>query len=142
MRRPLTLLTIAATALAAAGCGGDGGGGGTDAEVRKAVEDYLTALAAGNGRRACDQLTPGAQKEAVEIVTAAFADSGDIDCEQAIEELSRDAGQDTKRTILNPEVSEVEVDGDTATARVKGLSEPARLSRVGDGWKVSRNVTG
>ena len=138
----MTILALAAMALAA-GCGGDGnGGGGPDAQVTKAVEDYVTAVAAGNGRRACDQMTSGAQKEAVEIVTAAFTDSGGIGCEEAIGELSKDAAPESKKAMLNPEISDVEIEGDKATAKVKGLSEPAQLAKVDDAWKLSRALTG
>jgi hypothetical protein len=47
-----------------ASCGG--GGGGETSEVRAEVDDWLSALATGNGKddskRACTHLTPGLQK--------------------------------------------------------------------------------
>lgn len=48
-----------------ASCGG-GGGGGETSQVRAEVDDWLSALAIGNGKgdskRACTHLTPGLQK--------------------------------------------------------------------------------
>jgi hypothetical protein len=141
MRRLLTILAVAGAA-AAAGCGGGDGGGDDEERITRVVDDYLTALASGNGERACAQLTPGAQKEAVETVTAAFPDAGGMSCEDAIAELSADTDQRRKETMLNPKVEDVAVSGDSATARVKGLSGTARLQRVEDAWKLIRNLTG
>ena len=137
MRRPLTLLAIVAAGLAA-GCGGGDDGGGDEGDVRKAAEDYLTAVAAGNGERACGQLTPVAQKEAVDTVTAALPDV-DYDCSEAITELSGDLPPDRKRALLNPDISEVTIAGDSAQVRVQGLPAPTTLSRLEGDWKVARS---
>ncbi len=141
MRRTLTLLALLAAAAGAGGGGGDEGGGDED-EVRRVARDYLTGLAAGNGRRACGSMTEAAQKAAVETVTAAFPDSPEVTCEQAVEDLSADMDPTRKRALLNPEFREVEVSGDRATVAIKGAEGSAVLARTGDQWRVTRSDVG
>jgi hypothetical protein len=139
MRLPPAIVALALAA-AIAGCGGDDGADDAD-EVRQVTRDYLTALAAGNGRRACEQLTEQARREAIETVTAAFLDAEDVTCEEAIAELSADIAEDRKRALLNPEISDVEIEGDRAEVRVKSVNGSTTLSRVGDAWRVVRSDT-
>ena len=136
----MTVLALAGAA--AGGCGGDGSGGSASDEVKAATKDYLTGLAAGNGQRACGQMTAGAQKEAIEAVTAAYPESPELTCPQAITELSQDVAPDSKRAMLNPAFQAVEVDGGRAEARVKALHQTVRLERAGDDWKVAHGVSG
>lgn len=138
MRRAVTLLAIACAGVAA-GCGGDDGGG-DDEQVRDVVRDYLTGLAAGNGDRACAQLTEEARKELVSEVTAAFPDPPELSCEEAVVDLSQDIAPIDKRKFLNPEVTKVSVDGDRATVTVKGLDGPTTLARDGDDWRIARRA--
>ena len=133
----LTALALACTA--AAGCGGDDGESAED-QVRKTVRDYLTALAAGTGDRACPALTAEAQAQAVEEVTASFAMAPDLSCKQAIRELSVDLEPADERVLLNPKVRKVSVRGDRATAEVERLAEPVPLRRVDDDWRVAQST--
>lgn len=137
MRRALALLALAAAA-AAGGCGGDGGSGDED-EIRRVARDYLSGLAAGNGRRACAQMTDSARKAAVDLVTGAFANAPDVTCEQAVEDLSADIAPDRKQALLNPKVREVEIDGDAARVIVEGVTGSTQLTRDGDAWRVARS---
>ena len=138
MRRVWTLLAIVGAA-AAAGCGGDEG---SDSDrVTKVAEDYLSSFAAGNGVRACAEMTKQAQAAAVSAVTAAFPESAELSCAQAVKELSQDVAPESKRAMLNPEVVKVDVSGDRAQARLKGLGQPLRLERVEDDWKVARGIS-
>lgn len=134
----MTALAIVCTA--AAGCGGDDGGDSAEEQVRKAVRDYLTALAAGNGQRACATLTEEAKEQAVEEVVGAFANAPEIDCAQAVEELSVDLAPADERVLLNPKVGRVAVRDDRATAQVDRLARPVPLRRVGDRWRVAQST--
>lgn len=141
MRRVLTIAAVACACAGLAACGGDDEdkGGSPEAEVRKVVKDYLTALGAGNDQRACGNLSPEGQKALVEEVTAAFATSDDMSCREALRELAADIAQDDKRVLLNPEVGKVSVNGSMATAEVRRLAGPVPLRRVGDRWRVERS---
>jgi hypothetical protein len=134
MRRASTLLAIVCTALAA-GCGGKDEPSDEDA-VRKVVGDYASAIGAGNGDRACKQMTEPGRRATVERVTAAFAQPIDIGCQEAVTELSNDLSGRTKRALLNPRVESVEVSGETASVRLRGVGGTTRLSRVDGGWRV------
>lgn len=137
MRIAMTALAIACTA--AIGCGGGEGGDSPDEQVRKAARDYLTALAAGNGRRACATLTEEAKEQAVEEVTAAFATAPEMTCAQAVRELSVDLVPADERVLLNPKVGKVSVRGDRATVEVDRLTRPVPMQRVGDVWRVAQS---
>ncbi len=138
MRRLLTGLALASAV--AAGCGGDDGGSSPEDEVRKAVRDYLTAVASGNHERACSTLTAEAQEELVEVVTAAFADPERISCGDALQELSADVSPEDKKLLLNPRVGKVSIQGDRATAEVERLAQPTPLTRIKDDWRVTRST--
>jgi hypothetical protein len=138
MKRLATVLAIACAGLAGCG-GGDDGGGGPEEEVRKAVRDYLTAIASGNGERACSTLTNEAQERIVEEVTAAFAEPGELGCGDAIQELSADIAPEVKPVLLNPKVEKVSIQGDRATAEVQKLAEPTTLERIREDWRIVRS---
>ncbi|HEV3000711.1 MAG TPA: hypothetical protein VGW75_08230 [Solirubrobacteraceae bacterium] len=134
MRRALSLLAIGCAGLAA-GCGGDADS--DEEEIRRVVRDFATAVAAGNGERACRQLTGTGQRELVEAVTAAFPDPGDVGCEEAVGELSNDMAPERKTALLNPKVRDVEIVSDSAEVRLAGLGRPVRLSREDGNWQVA-----
>ncbi len=136
MRRALTLLAIATTGLAASACGGDDKGGDED-QVRSATKEFVTGLAAGNGRRTCAQMTTAARKEVVDTVTAAYPDPELADCEPAIEALSEDIESERKQAMLNPRFAKVEIVGDSAEVTVKGVTGKTKLSRVDGDWQVA-----
>lgn len=107
-------------ALVAIGCGGDGGGEGPEDSVRALYD----ALAAGDGERACGELTERGQAE----VTKA---TGDSSCAEALTAADRSEFEDA-------EVQEVDTSGETGTATVRTGSSTKRLAlrKVGDEWKV------
>ena len=118
MSLPLVVLT--ALVLALASCGGDDGdsgdSGGSD-------EDQVTAVIgtfADGGSGACDVMTDAAAEELF---------GGRDQCEEA-------AGESEGADV---EVEDVQIDGDTATA--KATSEGSRatitLEKDGDDWKIS-----
>lgn len=116
-----------------AGCGGES----EEDAVKKTLTTYLTALANGDGSEACDQTT-GEQARAI------FQDSlyrlpelRATSCADALSKLSGSLGADEKETIEDAEVTNVEIDGSSATAELVGGTEVVDLSKSGDGWLIS-----
>lgn len=72
------------------------------------LERFYAAAGEGNGRQACERLTP-----------AARAPAGGLECETAIDQLGRLGGEQTQRRFAAVEVRNVRVDGDRATAQVQ-----------------------
>jgi hypothetical protein len=139
MRRVATIVAIAVAGLA--GCGGDDGdGGGPEAEVRKAVRDYMTAVASGNTERACSTLTNAAQEALAEEVMAAFAGGGRLSCSDALRELSADVAPEAKPVFLNPKVAKVTIFGTRATAEVEKVAGTVPLRLVDDEWRVDKGM--
>ena len=128
MRLLLTVLT--ALVLALASCGGDddddsGGSGSGAADNGAAVsdEDQITEVVetfAGSGSEACDVITDEYMKELF----------GGRD--QCLEQAEEGGGSD-------PEIDNIEVTGDTATAdgTVDGDTINFTLEKDGDDWKIS-----
>ena len=90
----------------------------TDEEkIEQAVVSYNEALVGGDGEAACAQLTARAREQVVEAATSSLGVPPDPpDCATAVEAVHGRAGGAAPR--VNPEVvTEVEVQGDRATAR-------------------------
>lgn len=116
-------------------------------EVTQVVKTYEQALMGGDGDRACAQLTPDAQRALVR--SAAAAGLGD-DCREIalatqgyVERLiaqapSPERAAAARRLIVDPPVEIVEIDADSATARLtETMSDPIRLARGDDGWRIT-----
>jgi hypothetical protein len=137
MRRMLIVMVLGAAA--AAGCGG-GDEPDSGEEARSAARSYIGALTGGDAVKACDQMTAEAQKQAIETVTAAYPDAGDLPCTEAVGDLRADLDKELRRALRKPEIVAVKVDGDRADVTVKGLNRPLRLARVDGEWKVARII--
>ena len=112
------------------------------------VRTYEAALMSGDGKAACSQLTSRARHDL--LTGAAAAGLGDS-C-QGVAETMRAYVQSlidgapsparaaaARRTIENPSVEVVSIDGDRATARVEDSSRyPIPLERGDGGWKIAR----
>jgi hypothetical protein len=155
-------VALVAVALAAGGCGGDDDGGdekesgqapapttapteaapagGSDEEgVRTTMTTYTKAVAAGDGKTACEQLTENARGIAARA-QGAKADT----CEGVISEVAkllREADRAKLRSI-GPNDVEVEIDGDSATADIKGSKTTAKLVRRDDRWLIDQYNAG
>jgi hypothetical protein len=93
--------------------------------VRETIKRFNRAAAEGDGKEACDQLTPGAQA------------TGGLRCETVIDQLGRLGGEAAKRRLAAVEVRNVTVSGKTATAEAQiPTQSPTRLQLE----KVPRRV--
>jgi hypothetical protein len=119
------IAALAALSIAAfAGCGPFGGG------PEDAVKDFSEALADGDGEKACDQVTDEYKEQEL----------GGDDCEQNIEDAADELKDEDKDKLRDVEVSDVEEDGDKATAKVKLEGEDedeVELEKVDGDWKIS-----
>jgi hypothetical protein len=121
----------------------------TDAsvDIRRVVKTYETALMTGDGKTACAQLTSSARGELIDSARHVGAEPS---CQGAatlmkryIDYLASQAptparAADARRMIEDPPVRVTRVDGDSATARIVGVSgHPIPLTRTGGGWKIS-----
>jgi uncharacterized protein DUF4878 len=125
----LVSVALAGLALLAVSCGGSA--------PDETVRDYFTAIIAGDGERACGELTPmlrreidrapavrGAGRTCVEVMELAAGLNPDLS-EQDVEDLS----------------IETEEEGERATARLQNplvrREETINLAKVDDEWKIS-----
>lgn len=111
------------------------GGGNQETAVKAAVDGYVRAFAAGNGKAACDSLTDSAQQ----AVAGLGRKIGARDCQSAMEK-TRQIGGDEVRTIAKKiRVGKVDVDGGRAkvTLHAAGEDSIAELERTEKGWKIS-----
>jgi hypothetical protein len=120
-------LVVALAVLAlAAGCGSDGGG--DIDQARDAVSDYFTAIAEGDGARACGRMTEQAQQQ--------FADQGGSgSCEEAVERLSEQLPDQDLAPLRDPQV-DVTLNRDKATASVEDGPSDITVVKVDGGWLI------
>ena len=122
-------------ALAASGCGGGSDQPDPDA-ARSAVSDFAKAFGAGDGGKACDLLTSTAQAAIVKRVKVLAAAT---DCPTAIERLHDAAGSQVTGAFSTAKVTDVQVKGDTATARLVsgGHSTSVALTKQDGDWRLT-----
>lgn len=144
-RSRLIALHVALVALVAlAGCGG-----GTDPRekqaVTAAVRTFFSALADGDGRRACAELTASGQASLV-----ASAGAGGVACPQAIAIASRRLPAAVRQGLRAIELRAVAISGTHASVRddditsargdLRSVLRPGnitRLSRSEGSWKLT-----
>jgi hypothetical protein len=122
MRRVVALAVL----VLAAGCGSDGGG--DIDQAGNAVGDYFTAIAEGDGARACGLMTEQAQEQ--------FADGGGTaSCEEAVERLSDHLSDEDLAPLSDPQV-DVTLNRDKATVSVEGGPSDITVVKVDGEWLV------
>lgn len=142
MRR--TRWAAALAVVLATGCGG-GPTPGDRRAAKGAVRTFLTALADGDGARACGELTPAARSTMVVAAGAARAP-----CAAAIEAASRRLAPSVRAGLADVRVVAVKVADDHATVaddaiksargdlrsvlRVGGVT---RLQKLAGDWKIA-----
>jgi hypothetical protein len=117
---------LAALSLAAfAGCGPFGGDSPEDV-----IKDFSEAVADGDGEKACDLVTDEYREQEL----------GGDQCEEQVEQGAEAASDEELDRLRDIEVSDVEEDGDKATAKVKAEGEDedeVELEKVDGDWKLS-----
>ncbi len=138
MRAFVATVGVLLTAVAV-GCGsGEDGAGKSPADV---VTAYHTAIAAGDAKSACGQLSDAAQKQLRDSTQGAARGS----CEQVIELISAFYDGSAKKALKEAKIAITE-DGDAATATFQaplGLGGPPTsqsydLVRSDGNWKIEK----
>jgi ketosteroid isomerase-like protein len=128
MRRR-TATALVALALGIAGCGGDDDGGSDEDKIKSTIDDYASAVRDSDQPKACELLTDDAK--------AKIEERTGKQCQSFVTNLGT-FGADEQLTGV--EASEVEVDGNKATATVKGAGEieiEVDLIKDGADWKIT-----
>jgi hypothetical protein len=117
------------------------------AEVRRVVKTYETAILRGDGTTACAQLTAGAVREMLQRSAGVGQGNSCAAVGRSVKRYvdslmaqapSPERAAAARRILDDPQVEVVSVDGDTATARIAGVSnKPIRLAHAGGGWKIT-----
>lgn len=124
---------VVAVAVAVAGCGGGGGGKSEKQKIEATLRDYFTAFADGDGERACSHLANDTKERLVRISKAG-------DCPATLEQAAEQPKiKPFLSELRDAKVGTIEVDGDTALAKVTaiGQSEAVPLRKEGDAWKLT-----
>ena len=126
---PLRTAAIAAVAaLAFAGCGAQS----DDEKIRAAVTDYYKAFAAGDGEKACAQLSDKARDQ---FTLRSRAPGCPAAVARAVE---RPDVKKFRNRLGDVSIQGVDVNGRTATADVSAIGSKTKVPLVRDGetWKI------
>jgi hypothetical protein len=131
MRRAGTLLSILAIALA--GCGG---GSSPADDAKSTLKSYLDAFVNGDGAKACGLMSKGTRDQFVSRVKVLTKTT---DCTKAITTIRAAAGAPAIDALKKTKISDVKVDGDTATAKLASGSGSTTtvLKKEGGDWKIT-----
>ena len=131
--RTVCLLTIAVVA----GCGGGGAPKSDVDAVSQVLRDAASAVADGDGDKACGYLTSDAQRQAALQLGAGAL--GNVDCPTLIKRGTAFMSPLDKQQIRSLEPTNVRVNGTSAGARMAGRGTSIRLNlqKDGDDWKIS-----
>ncbi len=133
MKRTAGILTSVLLAITTVGCGGTS----DSSQVASTVKAFLTALANGNGTKACDQLTASQAQTVVQLL----AQQGVTNCAAAVSRAASSLNASDKQKLLNAKVVNVHVSGNSATADIQGGTQPATLSKAGGRWYISAGIS-
>ena len=131
-----------------AGCGGGGGSASDTDAVAQTLKSATSALASGDGGKACGYLTPDAQRQAQ--LQAGIAALGTTDCPTMVNRATAFMSPLDRKQIESLEPSNIAVNGDSASATVatqvggSPMSVDLNLQKVDGDWKISgfRNEVG
>jgi hypothetical protein len=126
-RLPLSFAALAALILAA-GCGGGSGGGGSsdEGQIKAVYQQAVDGLHAGDAGRFCDALGAKARK-------SLSGQALGLDCKKAMTLALAEDGDDLKKQDGGT-LSDIEVDGDTATAQSSNGGQ-VQFARENGAWK-------
>lgn len=131
---------MVAAIAALSGCGGSDESDPQADAVAETYTTYIDAVKRGDGKAACELLTPAFQRRAGRsIAVGTRADLKNASCQKAIVE-----GRLPQLQQVVPDLEQIEVDGDRATGFDPGEGEigPQRVifRRLGGDWKISRTI--
>jgi hypothetical protein len=140
MRRAFLAALIVA-ALVAAGCGGSSSDSKDVDAITKSYTAYVEAVKSGDGKTACQHLTPAFQRQAAQLATPSkHAQVKGAGCAKAISE-------GTLRSVLRnfePKLERVQVNGDAATGFQPGEGplgpQKVFFRRLGGDWLIAAVV--
>jgi hypothetical protein len=127
-------LVVAGTLLG--GCGGGGKKVPDTQAAGAAVTGFAKAFGSGDGKTACDLLTPAARAAFVKRVQGLATTR---DCATGMVKVHDAAGADVNAAFSAATVSNVKVTGDSATATLtaSGHSTSVSLARQGGKWRLN-----
>jgi hypothetical protein len=100
------------------------------------VKTYLSALADGDGKRACDQLTGQAQRDLVAGLLEKVPELAALSCPEAVRKIGALIGPDEKATLTEAKIR-VTLNGDRAQAIPAGGTDTVDLVKTDGGWLIS-----
>jgi hypothetical protein len=133
--RPVSLALLAVAVLMAAGCGNDDA-----SKAQDTVSAAVSGLGTGDGKKVCDQLTAGAQKQILALLAdnpLGFPDIKATTCVEGITKLHAALSQAQRNVLVDGEVGDAKVNGNKATVRVIGLGMQADVQKFGDKWMIT-----
>jgi hypothetical protein len=133
--RSVSLAVLAVAVLMASGCGG------SDAsKAQETVSAAVSGLGEGDGKKVCDQLTVGAQKQILALLAdnpLGFPDIKATSCVEGITKLHAALTQVQRNVLVDGEVGDAKVNGDKATVRVVGFGMQADLQKIDGTWMIT-----
>jgi hypothetical protein len=140
MRRASILGLVAVTSTLATGCGGSSASGADATAVTRTYNTYIAAVKSGDGRAACDLLTPAFQRRASKLVTPrAHAKLRGASCPQAITQ-----GTLPQLQRFKPLLERIRVSGSRASGFNPGQGpfgpQKVLFRRLGGDWKISATI--
>jgi len=132
------VLVVAAALFALAGCGSSDS---DDDKIDEALTGYFAALADDDGETACDYLSPSGRQELVQVAKTSLPQLRNIKCPELVGAMGKNYGEAEKSELRSAEVTSIEVDGDSATAVVKGANIDPTLVKSDGEWLIDSGFT-
>jgi hypothetical protein len=135
------LLALLVAVMAMPGCGSSNGGADAD-EVKQTVRVFGHAVAQADGERACTVMTSEARQQLGDRLSKDAGQEPDtylfgLTCADVVS-LAAEQGLDpaTLKRVSSTEIESVEVDGDSATVKLRNGGETS-LHKAGGKWRVT-----
>lgn len=119
------------------GCGGSD----DQAKIRHTITSYFAAFAAGDGTKACAQLTGNERRTVVSGLARRLPEFGATTCADAISKLAGNVGADETAKLKHVTVTHITINGAIATANLAGATKQASLTKTGGQWLISGGLS-
>lgn len=119
------------------------GCGGTDeqAKIRHTITSYFAALASGDGANACAQLTGNERRLLFANLATRIPELSAATCADAVSKLAANLGADETARLKHVEVTNIAINGQTATATIAGATKQATLTKTNGQWLISGGLS-